>query len=445
MLILMLAVALADWVSVRSTAHHEAGRDIDNHLRTSVAMLQITMADQRPENDLDEIDLRRAVGSDLVSSDGEPAWSRPPSFEVLAWDNSVVLRSREFPPALRAASEGFDDRLVHNESWRVLTRFSEQHGFIYRVAVSKTTIASRSRELERQFLKPLIWMLLVFVPFAILLVRQGLAPLRRLESAVARQVPDDPKSLDIERNRIPRELRGLVAQLDRLLERMRDVLIRQRAFIGAAGHELRTPLAGCRAQVQVVLRSKDRKQRDRALDNIQRAVDRMTCLVDQLLLLARNDPAAPRDALQEVDLVALVEDVVTTCRERVGHAAVTLNFASSVSRLPLPGDASLLEAMFTNLVDNAVRFSPRAAAVEIRLDAQDQEVVIRVRDHGPGIAEADRERAFDPFYRRDEHSRSNSGLGLTIVQAVAKRHGGKVELLSAQNGTQAVVTLPLAT
>lgn len=441
LMMVLVVVGVTLWAGIHWSTEREASRDLNRRLVQTAILLQVTLQDH---SDRDAASLPWLTVR--TGSAGEPAWRVPPSFEVVTRDDRVVMRSPDFPEVLRKAAPGFESRDVQGLEWRVFTQADDRRGVTYRVAISQTVSEVRGEELQRRFTQPLLWALPVFLLAALVAVRQSLAPLGRLERAVARQDASNPGPLDIERRHVPGELRALVARLDRLLQQMSDVLVRQRAFIAAAGHELRTPLAGLKAQLGVARRSRESEQRGRALAKAEHSIDRMTGLVEQLLLLAKSDGQAPLGAKTRLDLAALVKGLVAEYREKARQAGMTLVFESLPESIRLRGDAALLESMVANLLDNALRFAPVGSEIAVLLAAGEHQVEIRVRDQGPGIPEQERRHAFDPFYRCNGEPGSGSGLGLTIVQAIARLHQGQAVLQEApEGGNEAVIMLPMST
>lgn len=229
------------------------------------------------------------------------------------------------------------------------------------------------------------------------------------------------------------EIHRLAVTLNQMLDSLESSRARQRAFVADAAHELRSPLANLRVQLEVT------QQHGGALpiEDLLADVDRLTRLVDDLLILARAD--APRPSIVEsVDLLEVASDAVA----RYASARVPVRLAQSAS-VCVQGDAMALDRVVANLVDNGVRHAASAVTVEVTRRAGS--AVLTVADDGPGIPAADRERVFERFTRLDDARTRDSGgagLGLAIVRDLVQRHGGAVELLDAAPGTRVLVTLP---
>jgi signal transduction histidine kinase len=235
------------------------------------------------------------------------------------------------------------------------------------------------------------------------------------------------------------EVHRLAVTLNDMLDRLERSSARQRTFVSDAAHELRSPLAAIRTQLEVARAHPADADWDQTSADALADVERLSRLVDDLLVLARADEA-PRRRFEPVDLAQLADDVVaryesSTVRvRRVGAASV-----------PLTGDVDALGRIASNLIDNAVRHAASAVTVDVAV-ADGGMAALTVTDDGPGIPAADTERVFDRFTRLDEarsRDAGGTGLGLPIVRELVRIHGGTVGLENNQPGLRAVVHLPI--
>jgi two-component system sensor histidine kinase MprB len=254
----------------------------------------------------------------------------------------------------------------------------------------------------------------------------GLRPVRRLTGAVeeiARTERLDP---------IPVEGSDEIARLSTAFNSMLAALsasrTRQRELVADAGHELRTPLTSLRTNLDLLVQSEGSLpagQREELLDDVRAQIAEMTTLIGDLVELAREDPQSSAD--QEVELSEVVDQAVARVRRR----APGLTFEVKTSPWWLRGDPPALERAVTNLLDNAAKWSPEGGTVRVHLT----DGTLMVADAGPGIPAADLPRVFDRFYRSTSaRSMPGSGLGLSIVWAVAQRHGGVVRAGTGPDG-----------
>jgi signal transduction histidine kinase len=229
-----------------------------------------------------------------------------------------------------------------------------------------------------------------------------------------------------------------------MLDRIDLATTRQRTFVGDAAHELRSPLASLRVQLEVAQRLGPSVDWSDLIDDVLVDVERLDRLVEDLLSLARLDESGGLTRHDPVELDAIVEEVVA------GYGNARVPVVATTEPSLTSGDADALRRVIINLVNNAVRYAASEVQVTVRPDRQGDKPIIRliVDDDGPGIPEAERERVFDRFYRvQESRSRQSggTGLGLPIVRDVVHNHGGRVRLTARPDGRpglRAVVVLP---
>ena len=322
-------------------------------------------------------------------------------------------------------------------------RTIEYAGVSYRVVAVPTTtpgvalVIAQSTEERDQMLSRLGIVSLVFGVFGVLgagiagwaVARNGLRPVRRLTSTVegiART--QDLRPLPVEGDD---EIARLATAFNQLLIALDASRVRQRRLVTDAGHELRTPLTSLRTNIDLLLQSDQSdhglapEDRRALLSDIGAQIDELGTLIGDLTELARDEPLAP--VVGTVDL----EDVVDQALERVRRRAGGIGFDVVTESWEVIGEADGLQRAVTNLLDNAVKWSPANGTVTVRL----ADGVLTVDDQGPGIAEEDRSKVFDRFWRAEEsRTLPGSGLGLSIVRQVAERHAGSVRATAAPDG-----------
>jgi two-component system sensor histidine kinase MprB len=230
------------------------------------------------------------------------------------------------------------------------------------------------------------------------------------------------------------ELGRLAARFNGMLAALEDSVGRQRRLVADASHELRTPLTAARTNVDLLREGKlPEDEQRRALDEASIELDSLTSLVADLVELARGEERKLR--IEELQLDDLVAGVVERAKARAPQAT----FVTSLTPTEVRVDPVLLERAVSNLLDNAVKYSPPGAPIEVTV--RDGEVI--VSDHGPGVAEEDMSRIFDRFYRAAAaRSKPGAGLGLAIVREAAEAHGGHATVESSPRGARFRLTLP---
>lgn len=239
----------------------------------------------------------------------------------------------------------------------------------------------------------------------------------------------------------------MVDSINALLHSVDESAARERAFIADAAHELRTPLAAMRVNVEA-LQSQTADDNQRALlSGIVSSSNRATRLVAQLLLLMRSDTSAQPGA-EKVVLDQLLQDRLAILSPLANTRQVELELHADADVI-IHGRPENLVSLIDNLVENAIKYSPAQGSVTVQLRRQQTKAGIaelRIIDQGPGIPLALRERVFDRFFRITDQTQNGSGLGLAIARSVVLQHGGQITLEDGidGHGLQVVVTLPLA-
>jgi heavy metal sensor kinase len=236
------------------------------------------------------------------------------------------------------------------------------------------------------------------------------------------------------------DLSGTNDELDRLAETLNDMLSRleaafteMRQFTADASHELQTPLTILRGEMEIALRSKRNEEEYVAvMKSALEEIERISVLVEGLLLLARSDAGVLKMDFKPLDLMIIAEDVLEQLEPLARSKAVSLTLGH-VQPLRVSGDPVHLRRLLFNLVDNAVKYTPEKGVVKVSIQEENKWAVLGVADSGIGIAEEDRERVFQRFFRSAEarSARGGSGLGLSIVRSIAEAHEGRIELESA--------------
>lgn len=239
-----------------------------------------------------------------------------------------------------------------------------------------------------------------------------------------------------------------VNTLAHALDAMRDVLEGRKyaeRYIQTLTHEMKSPLAAIRGAAELLDEDMPPEVRRRFITNIRAEGARTERLINRLLELSDIESRTRLERLQEVEMREIVQRAVDQARPLADLADVALAYEPPESAMPVMGDAFILRAAVTNLLENAIDFSPAGAAVGIVLRLEDRRVVLRIRDDGPGIPDYARGRVFERFYSLRHHAvgRKGTGLGLTLVQEAAELHGGTITLEPGEpNGTLATLSIP---
>jgi len=270
---------------------------------------------------------------------------------------------------------------------------------------------------------------------------RGLRPLNAIATEVGQRAPE--RLGPVSPPSAPREVRPLIEALNALFFRVDQAMERERAFTADAAHELRTPLAALATQAQVAARAADAAERDHALDQLIQVSTRASRLVDQLLTLARLDPAA-RSPLAPLRLDELA---AAECADHGATAVdkqLDLELAAPAA-VSLTGHADLLRVLLRNLLDNAIRYTPPGGRIRVAVQATPAGSVLTVSDSGPGIPVAQRAAALQRFHRLAGQDVEGSGLGLSIVARIAELHNAQLTLGDGIGAPGLAVTVTFTT
>ena len=408
-----LAAAAWTWSDVR----REVDELLDAHLAQAAALLVVQQAGEMEHEDERTLDA--------------PALHRyaPRAVFQVFHEGELVLRSADAPRAPLAAqglaaAPGFTTASIDGIAWRVFVARGGERDV--RVFVGERIDARE--HIVRAALRGTLWPLALALPLIALLawgaIRQSLAPLRRLGGELASRPAGANQPLALAP--APSELQPLVQSLNGLFGRIETMLQAERRFTADAAHELRTPIAAIRAQAQVALAEADDGLRRHALRATLEGCDRAARLVDQLLTLSRLEAGAAVP-MQPVDLSALARQVVADLAPRALDKRQDLGLDADAPCV-VAGDATLLGILLRNLVDNALRYSPPGARIQVALRRDGGRARLAVEDSGPGLSAEDAQRLGQRFHRGMGHDEGGSGLGWSIVRRIAEVHGLAVDV-----------------
>ncbi|MCZ8407577.1 ATP-binding protein [Achromobacter dolens] len=423
---LVVGGAVTLWMFEHASAQLDAA--LDSRLAASAAMVT-RLVTQWPRD--------AAVGlPDMAAASGAPARGgiacEVGAFGAGATPAFTVARARA-SLALQAAPLGFGSFSRAGATWR--TYAVEAEGMRVATACRTDIRAELRREMAWTALLPGVAGLLVGFALLWFGVGRGLALVEGLRRRLACEAPWPAH--DLPGDKVPRELMPFTQTLTHLSQRMEDMLLRERHFSDHAAHEMRSPVTAIKAHLQVLERlpamAGDAASRQAVAHALQ-GTARLERLIEQLLMLARADGD---DADAACDALAVLARVASRKPARVRwHLPASRPWAA------LPD--ALLDCAVRNLVDNALKYSPAHADVQVHVSIAAADLVVTVRDRGPGLTPAQCARAVEPFWRGGRQG-EGAGLGLSIVAAIARRHGGALALESTPGaGLRCRLSVPLA-
>ncbi|MCC2674302.1 MAG: two-component system response regulator [Ramlibacter sp.] len=426
MLLLALDTVAAYWTSQRfvniayDRALHEIAREIVLHVRSGPAGPRVELS---------------KAAADILLTDAEDRVF----FRVDAADGGMLGGDPQLPaPPVerghRAGEPRFFAGSLRGEAVRmVMARMpaNEIAGApLVHVQVAET-LNKRSRLAWEMVANVVLPQLLLVVMAAVVVwlgVSRGLEPLKRLRRAVSDRSHRDLSPIDT--HDVPGEVRPLVDEVNDLMARLGKTFDFQSRFVADAAHQLKTPVSGLKAQIELALRESDPERVRHSLAQLYISADRLSRLVRQLLSLARNEPGALDTVeLQPLDLNAFALEV---CMDWVPHAIrrdIDLGFEGMEQALMIDADRDRLRELINNLVDNAIRYSQAGGRVTVRVSsAADGRYGLAISDDGPSIPVSERKRIFERFHRLLGTREDGSGLGLAIVSEIATLHRASISL-----------------
>ncbi len=436
-----MSVALT-WLVAQNIANRPYDRELGELVRAFARQVPAAAASEAADRKRQQRELERAATQLIRPDDNDSLF-----YQVLGTKGELVAGDPDLPvPAETPAGPEvrFRDDVIREEPVRVAylwTGTPEGDTAPAQLVQLAETLDKRSR-LATEIIKGVILPQFVILPLAVLLVwmalARGIRPLAELQQRIRQRESTDLSP--IEERHVPEEVAPLVGAINDLLQRLDQSIARQRHFLADAAHQLKTPLAGLRTQAELAERELDTGQRDpqsmkHSLQQIALSSQRAAHMVNQLLAMARAEDTEQSLRRQEVDLAAVTMETVRDFVPKAMDKRIDLGYEGPQgdAAAPLWGQPVLVRELVRNLVDNALQYTPAGGTVTARVtpDPFGQVVVLQVEDTGPGIAPAERDLVFRPFYRALGTNVDGSGLGLAIVQEIANAHEAEITVTDA--------------
>jgi len=456
----MLAPLLVIWpISVALTwlvAQGIASKPYDRELGEMARSLGLQVASEpRPSQGKDRYALSPEAAALLRADESDTVY-----YQVLSAQGQLLSGDQALPgPALDDSITPWelrfrDDEVGHDTVRVAYLWVTPEIGGVKGAPVAPTgaapllvqvaeTLGKRSR-LTNEIIKGVILPQFVILPLAVLLVwlalARGIAPLNELQRRIRSRDSSDLSPID--ERRIPDEVAPLVHAINDLLLRLDQSIRSQKHFLADAAHQLKTPLAGLRTQAELAQREIDEgrgspAELKRSLQQISLSSQRAAHMVNQLLAMARAEDQEHASRRVEVNLPELAMETVRDFVPRALDKRLDLGYEGPDAEhagLRLYGHPILIRELIRNLVDNALLYTPPGGTITVRVveDPFGQVCVLQVEDSGPGIAESERDKVFQPFYRALGTQVDGSGLGLAIVREIAQQHDAELTLDDAR-------------
>lgn len=363
------------------------------------------------------------------------------AFQLVADDGTLLLRSPSAPPLqqedLRA---GFGQIQQNHHTWRTFTLHNEARRSWLVVAERDDERRELAGKMSAVSMLPLIITLPLLLGLLWILVSRAVSPLSQLARAIAERHPANLTPLQIPQR--SKEVGLLIGELNRLMHTVQDTLERERQFTNEAAHELRTPLAVLRLYSETARSAEDEEQRNQALGKMLTALDRSDRLLRQLLTQARLDNQQQLES-HPLDLREVLRETLANLAPLALKKDQLIGLEAE-QPLQISGQSTLLDLLFTNLIDNAIRYTPVKGEITVSLQQEGHLAIVRIEDNGPGVPTELLPRLSERFFRVNPQLADGVGLGMAIVQRIALLHHAKIEIRNRpQGGLEVSVSLPL--
>ncbi|SDG01718.1 ATP-binding protein [Dyella sp. 333MFSha] len=339
-------------------------------------------------------------------------------------------------PSPAPGERGFHEAEYNGVKWRLFT-LTNRFDLTVRIGERADNRSDITRGLILEHALPLIIGLPLLAVLAGLAVKQGLKPLGVLTAVLAQREPGSRKLISIDRS--PDEIKPLIETLNQQLERLEDAVEREHRFAGDVAHELRTPLAATMIHMESALIANDPAEVQYTVGNARRSLVRLGRRIEQILAIARLEAGAASQHRVPLDLVMFATEVIEELAPVIAEKDISLSLNHEEPELWVSGHEVALTAMFRNLIENALRYTPECGQVDVAVCRLDGKILIAVSDDGPGIPKDRREAAFQRGYRGADMKEPGYGLGLSIVQRAVELHDGSIALLEAPSGNGLLV------
>jgi two-component system OmpR family sensor kinase len=409
---LLAAITIAA-VAQAAIAYRTALRDADEIFDYHMQQMALALRSSAP---ISNSEVNAAAAADAENNE----------LMVQVWtpDGVQVFRTGSSARLPQHAVLGFSNVNENNTTYRVLSIQTPTQTL--QVAQDMAVRRNLASNMALRTVGPIAVMMPILMLVVWWVVSGSLQPVARVRAQVAARQADDLSP--VSEAGLPDEVLPLVQELNLLFGRVKTAFDAQQHFVADAAHELRTPLAALKLQVLSLERAEGGEAREVAVGRLSAGIERATRLVEQLLVLARQEASAASGARDEtVELADLARRTVGEMAGAAQGRQIDLGL-QKVEAATVQGQPDALHILMRNLIDNAIKYTPAGGTIDVEVAAGPQGPSLCVQDSGPGIPAEERERVFDRFYRIAGSEANGSGLGLAIIKAIAERHGAALSL-----------------
>lgn len=438
MILLSLGLVVLSLLFSFQSARHEVKEVYDARLgQTAKLLLMVTasspsqLMDSAHQRQFDQWmgDIRQESAGD---DDHDTAYGHPYEQKMLFQfyrHDALLWSSNKNVGALSPEADfsGFGEARMNGEKWRFFQLHSKADEYV--VVAEKNSIRQEvMNEIGLSTALPQLISIPILMLLLVLSIDKNLRPITELRSAIAQRSAHKLDRIYVADQTV--ELSPLVDTLNELLGQLAKAWEREKQFTRMAAHELKTPLTILRLNAENALNSETQDQLEQDLTNILKGIDRNDRLIQQLLTLAKVESITNLNTKQ-VQPKALLQAIISDLAPLALRHKQTLSFEGESS--PFEGDDMLLDVLFRNLIDNAIRYSGEGSQIEVMLNESDQWIDVLVSDNGADIVPEARDKLFDSFYRANTSKGDGAGLGMSITRDIASLHNATVTLMPRAN------------
>lgn len=446
LLLILMPFVIGTWIIAAILSYYDTKQDVSHILDAQLAQSgQVLLALSMHE--LVEQRLLSEENDSVTETVSKKFWEHDQeilskiSFQVWLNNDILAMRSEEAPmQPMAKIDNGFQDSIIDDANWRIYSSASEDGLIRIFVGIQSDLQNTLANSVVRKIMIPFLISMPFFAFFVWRSVDTSMLPLQNMAKQLRRRKANDLSPLDD--YKIPREVRPITAAINQLFLHMKTAYDTEKRFTSDAAHELRTPLAALKTHAEIALGADNEEEQQKALRKVVQGVNRATRLVEQLLTLARLDPDTGFTNIRRFDLFIAAENVLSDLAMTAIDKNIEISLSGTRGKF-VAANADAIGVLMRNLIDNAIRYTPRGGEVEVQISRNEDSILLRVADSGPGIPEEERGKVFNRFYRSLGTKESGSGLGLSIVTRIVDLHHLSISLgTSKMGGAQFDVIFP---
>ena len=366
-------------------------------------------------------------------------------YQILnAKTHQILLKSPDAPD--HPISEGELGRHTYfykEDSWRSFAMINVKENLKVIVAIKRDASLQFRMNLFIHDIQMLILIYIIMSFLILFVIQKGLKALNHTVAEIAKRDGENLRAIEVEK--VPMELQPLIKEINRLFSRVDQTMSREKRFTADAAHELRTPLAALKTQVEVAKKELDENKRIQILNKIIQGTNRCTHVVEQLLTLSRLEPEAiALSSFDRINLTELAQELASELTPEILDKNLEFELIAPEKPIFIMGKAAAIGILIRNLISNSMNYTPEHGGVFLSLskvEDPDKKIKLTVSDTGPGVPQELQERIFDRFFRELGNKQPGSGLGLSIVMQVVRLHRATIQANTPESGVGLEITV----